>query len=124
MTSPKSFRALLGVQNSTVSSTSPNSALIIIDAQNEYATGHLKTVNVVTTRKAIAGLLERYRSGGAGEQKGKVVHVLHETSAEAPVFTTGKEVEKEFEELGVKGDEKVSSCTEVDTRAPRASRSG
>ena len=49
-----------------------------------------------------------------------MVHVLHETSAEAPVFTTGKEVEKEFEELGVKGDEKVSSCTEIDTRAPRA----
>ena len=109
MISPKSFRALLGVQPSTVSSTSPNSALIIIDAQNEYVTGHLKTVNVATTRKAIAGLLERYRSGEAGGQKGKVVHVLHETSAEAPVFTTGKEVEKEFEELGVKGDEKVSS---------------
>jgi hypothetical protein len=33
---------------------------IIIDAQNEYATGALKTVNVTETRKSIAKLLERY----------------------------------------------------------------
>jgi hypothetical protein len=32
--------------------------LIIIDAQNEYATGALKTVNVTETRKSIAKLLE------------------------------------------------------------------
>ena len=106
MTFPQSFRALLGVQPSAVLSTSPTSALIIIDAQNEYSKGCLKTVNVASTRKAIARLLEKYRLGGANG--GKVVHVLHETSAEAPVFTTGKEVEEEFEELKVKNGEKVS----------------
>ena len=102
MTSPKSFRQLIGVSPSTASPSDPTCALIIIDAQNEYATGLLKTANVSSTRKAIAGLLERYRGG-----KAKIIHVLHKTSEEAPVFTTGKEVAQEFEELGVKQGEKV-----------------
>lgn len=40
-----------------------------------YAQGHLKTVNVESTRKAIASLLEKYRSGG-GDGK-NIVHVVH-----------------------------------------------
>ena len=113
MTSPKSFRTILGVQSSTVSSTSSESALLIIDAQNEYAYGHLRTVNLATSRKAIAGVLEKYRLGRASGQGGKVVHVLHETSADAPVFATGKDVENEFEELGVKDGEKVRKREEL-----------
>ena len=103
MSSPKSFRQLIGVSPSTASPSDPTCALIIIDAQNEYATGLLKTANVSSTRKAIAGLLERYRGG-----KAKIIHVLHKTSEAAPVFTTGKEVSLEFEELKVKPGEKVS----------------
>ena len=98
MTSPKSFRQLIGVPPSTGSPSDPTCALIIIDAQNEYATGLLKTANVSSTRKAIGDLLERYRGTG-----GKIVHVLHETSEEAPVFTTGKEVGKGIKKVVLTG---------------------
>jgi hypothetical protein len=60
---PPSFRAdILGKPNSTASPK--DSALIIIDAQNEYALGKLKVSNVASSRKAIKELLEKYRKEG------------------------------------------------------------
>lgn len=100
MSTPQSFRALIGVPPSTASPT--DSALIIIDAQNEYATGALKTTNVDSTRGAIKGLLEKYRNAG-----GDVVHVLHQTPEGAPVFTPGKGVAEEMSELKAREGEKV-----------------
>ncbi|KAL9116969.1 MAG: hypothetical protein Q9187_006500 [Circinaria calcarea] len=117
MTSPKSFRQLIGVSPSTASPSDPTCALIIIDAQNEYAIGLLKTANVSSTRKAITELLKRYRGAG-----GKIIHVVHKTSEQAPVFTTGKEVGNEFEELEVEQGEKAHVC--VSTTARQASELG
>jgi nicotinamidase-related amidase len=67
-----------------------------------YAQGHLKTENVSSTRKAIADLLEKYRSGG-----GIIAHVVHLTPEGTPVFTPGTDLVKEFEELTSKEGEKV-----------------
>merc|ERR1712098_928332 len=52
----KAFRELIGVGPSTASTK--DSVLVIIDAQNEYANGQLKTENVASTRKAISSLRE------------------------------------------------------------------
>lgn len=99
---PSSFRQLIGVGPSTASPS--DSTLIIIDAQNEYAQGALKTVNVTQTRAAIATLLQKYRSSS---QNGKnIVHVVHETPEGAPVFTPGTDLAKEFAELEPKSGEK------------------
>ena len=87
-----SFRELVGVPPSVASVK--DSVLVIIDAQNEYATGALKTANVDATRKAIAALLERYRAGG-----GYVAHVVHITPPGAPVFTPNTPLADEFDEL-------------------------
>lgn len=57
---PVSFRA--GIMGEPDSTASPkDSALIIIDAQNEYAWGKLKVSNVASSRNAIKQLLEKYR---------------------------------------------------------------
>jgi len=96
----KSFRQLIGVSPSTASTK--DSVLIIIDAQNEYASGHLKTSNVASTRAAISTLLEKYRSASAPR-----VHIVHQTPPGAPVFTPDTNLAKEFEELEPKGGEKV-----------------
>ena len=98
----KSFRQLLGVPPSTASVA--DSTLIIIDAQNEYASGQLKVENVAQSRKVIADLLSRYRA--AGKQK-NIVHVVHEVPQGAPVFTPGTELAKEFQELTPEAGEKV-----------------
>jgi nicotinamidase-related amidase len=80
------------------STASPSdSALIIIDAQNEYASGALTVTNAEASGKVIADLLEKYRSAN-----GKVVHVMHETPAGAPIFTPGTELAEEFKELKAK----------------------
>ncbi|GFF48266.1 uncharacterized isochorismatase family protein YrdC [Aspergillus lentulus] len=102
MSSVQSFRQMIGVPPSTASTK--DSTLIIIDAQNEYATGHLKTANVSLTRKAIATLLEKYRAGGDGKN---IVHIVHEVPQGAPVFTPGTDLAKEFDELTPRGGEKV-----------------
>ena len=47
-------------------------------------------------------MLEKYRAA-----KGDVVHVLHDTSKEAPLFTMGTELADEFEELKPGIGEKV-----------------
>ena len=70
-----------------------------------YAQGHLKTVNVDSTRKAIASLLEKYR---AGSDDGKnIVHIVHKTPDGAPVFTPGTDLAEEFDELKARPGEKV-----------------
>src|SRR5699024_168688 len=81
-----------------------DSTLIIIDAQNEYASGQLKVNSVEQSRKVIADLLSRYRSGGNGKN---IVHVVHQVPSGAPVFTPGTELEKEFSELMPQAGEKV-----------------
>jgi nicotinamidase-related amidase len=98
----QSFREIVGIPRSSASPQ--DSTLIIIDAQNEYATGALKTVNVTETRKSIAKLLERYRQAGNGKN---IVHVVHEVPEGAPVFTPNTPLAQEFEELTPKAGEKV-----------------
>ncbi|KIL86483.1 hypothetical protein FAVG1_10313 [Fusarium avenaceum] len=100
MASAKSFRELIGVQPSSASTF--DSVLIIIDAQNEYAEGHLKVTNVAESRKVIAALLEKYRSAN-----GDIVHVVHATPEGAPVFTPGTKLADEFDELKPKDSEAV-----------------
>ncbi|OQN95934.1 hypothetical protein B0A48_15840 [Cryoendolithus antarcticus] len=97
---PSSMREMLGAQPSTASPS--DSTLIIIDAQNEYASGKLKVTDAPSTRKAISGLLEKYREG-----KGQVIHVVHEVPDGAPVFTPKTELAEEFDELKPKNGEKV-----------------
>ncbi|GAP82972.1 putative isochorismatase family [Rosellinia necatrix] len=88
----KSFRQTIGVPRSTASTG--DSTLVIIDAQNEYATGLLRTEGAGATRAANAALLARYRAAGA-----PVVHVVHRTPDGAPVFTPGTPLADEFDEL-------------------------
>jgi nicotinamidase-related amidase len=94
-------REMLGAKPSTASPS--DSTLIIIDAQGEYAEGHLK-VSDTAPRKAIEGLLKTYREAGATSN---IVHVLHQEDDGAPVFTPGTKLAEEFEELKPKGEEKV-----------------
>ncbi|KAL2834638.1 isochorismatase family hydrolase [Aspergillus pseudoustus] len=102
MSSAKSFRQIIGVSPSTATTT--DSTLIIIDAQNEYAAGHLKVENVDASRKVIADLLSRYRAAGSTKN---IVHVVHEVPAGAPVFTPGTALAGEFDELAPREGEKV-----------------
>lgn len=101
--SPLSFRQTIGLPRSTA--TTQDSTLIIIDAQNEYAQGKLTVEHVGASRKVISDLLNRYRRGGHGGKN--IVHVVHETPAGAPVFTSGTELAREFEELSPHAGEKV-----------------
>jgi len=96
------MREMLGEPPATA--TPSDSTLIIIDAQNEYAKGHLKTIGVESTRKAIAALLEKYRAAGDGKN---IVHIQHKTPDGAPVFTQGTELAEEFPEVAAREGEKV-----------------
>jgi nicotinamidase-related amidase len=96
----QSFRQILGAQPSKVSTSS--SVLIIIDAQNEYAEGHLKVHNVDASRKIISSLLQKYRSSSA-----PVIHVVHDTPAGAPIFTPDTPLAAEFSELAPQEGETV-----------------
>ncbi|KAK5083067.1 hypothetical protein LTS08_006114 [Lithohypha guttulata] len=99
----KGFRQLLGIPPSTPNINS--STLVIIDAQNEYADGILKTVNVTQSRRAISSVLEKYRQS---THSGKnIIHVQHQTPQGAPVFTSETPLFDEFEELTPKQGEKV-----------------
>jgi nicotinamidase-related amidase len=91
----QSFRSILGMPPSTASPS--DSALVIIDAQNEYSSGALKVTNAAASGKVIANLLEKYRSAN-----GKIIHVLHKTPDGAPIFTPGTELADEFKELTAK----------------------
>jgi nicotinamidase-related amidase len=92
---PSSFRSLLGIHPSTASPS--DSALLIIDAQNEYSKGALAVTNAEPSGKVIASLLEKYRAAN-----GKIIHILHKTPDGAPIFTPGTELAEEFEELKAK----------------------
>jgi nicotinamidase-related amidase len=94
------FRQLLGVPPSTASSS--DSVLLIIDAQNEYASGKLSVTNAEASGKVIASLLEKYRAAN-----GKVVHILHKTPEGAPIFTPGSELAEEFPSLKAKDGEEL-----------------
>ncbi|KAF2194576.1 Isochorismatase hydrolase [Zopfia rhizophila CBS 207.26] len=96
----KSFRQLVGIPDSTASPA--DSALIVIDAQNEYASGALTVTNAKSSGAAIASLLDRYRKAS-----GKIVHVLHKTPEGAPVFTPGTELAQEFKEVQAQDGEEV-----------------
>lgn len=103
MSDVKSFRELVGEQPSTASAS--DSTLLIIDAQNEYAEGQLKTGGVDESRKAIATLLETYRKA---DPSGKnIVHITHQVPDGAPIFTPNTKLAEEFAELAPKGDEHV-----------------
>ncbi len=71
--------------------------------RDRYADGNLKTVNVDQTRKAIAGLLEKYRAAGDGKN---IVHVVHKVPEGAPVFTPNTALAEEFDELKARPGEK------------------
>lgn len=96
----QSFREIVGAGPSTASPS--NSTLIIIDAQNEYADGKLAVTNASSSRKAIAALLQKYRSAN-----GAVVHVTHSVPEGAPVFTPNSALAQEFDELKPKEGEKL-----------------
>ena len=102
MAEAKSFRDLVGVPRSSASAS--NSTLIIIDAQNEYADGHLKVDNVASTRRAIGSLLSTYRKSGNAKN---IIHVTHQVPAGAPVFTPDTKLAEEFEELAPQKGEKT-----------------
>jgi nicotinamidase-related amidase len=72
-----SFRQLAGIPPSTASVA--DSVLLIVDAQGEYADGHLKITNIARSRPALQKLYERYRDAG-----GHVVHIVHEVSSPRP----------------------------------------
>lgn len=91
----QSLRSLLGASAGTASPS--DSALLIIDAQNEYASGALTVTNASQSGKVIAELLEKYRAAN-----GKVVHILHKTPEGAPIFTPGTDLAEEFKELKAK----------------------
>ncbi|EOD51714.1 Isochorismatase hydrolase protein [Neofusicoccum parvum] len=88
----KSFRELAGIPPTVA--TPANSILVIIDAQNEYASGALAVAGLSTSRPAIAALLERYRAAA-----GHVAHVVHAVPDGTPVFTPGTPLADEFAEL-------------------------
>ena len=104
--SAQSFRQLLGIPPSTASVQ--DSTLIIVDAQNEYACGSLQIDGIGESRKVIADLLAKYRSGRNGSN---VVHVVQQTPPGAPVFTPGTELAEELEELTPLAGEKVVTKT-------------
>ncbi|KAF1996330.1 Isochorismatase hydrolase [Amniculicola lignicola CBS 123094] len=97
---PQTFRSILGVAPSTASPT--DSALIIIDAQKEYASGKLTVTNAEPSGKVIASLLERYRSAN-----GHIVHILHRTPEGAPLFTPDTPLAEPFDILKPKDGEEV-----------------
>lgn len=97
-----SFRDLIGVPRSTAAPT--DSALLIIDAQNEYAKGQLKVANVDTTRRAISDLVSKWRDAGQGEN---IIHITHQVPDGAPVFTPNTELAEEFAELAPKSGEQT-----------------
>lgn len=101
--STQSFRQIIGLPPSTATTT--DSTLIIIDAQNEYAQGHLKVQDVDKSRKVIADLLSRYRAAGTAQSN--IVHVVHQTPPGAPVFTPDTPLAEEFAELKPESGEKV-----------------
>lgn len=117
----KSFRELTGAPRSTASPL--DSTLIIVDAQNEYADGLLKTADIDRTRAAISTVLETYRAAAADPSRSNIVHVVHSVAEGAPVFTPNTDLCSEFPEIAAAADEKViakrfpGAFTETDLHA-------
>jgi nicotinamidase-related amidase len=81
----------------TLTASPTDSALLIIDAQNEYASGALTVRNPAESARVIAALLEKYRAAN-----GKVIHIMHKTPEGAPVFTPGTDLAEEFRDVKAK----------------------
>ncbi|KAH7312652.1 Isochorismatase-like protein [Stachybotrys elegans] len=97
MATTLSYRQIIGLEASTP--TTQDSTLLIIDAQNIIASGPMPARDVEKPRAAIAALLQKYRAA-----KGKVVHVIHDTSA----WPIPPEEGLEFEELTpIEGEVKI-----------------
>jgi nicotinamidase-related amidase len=91
---------LLGIEPSTASTS--DSILVIIDAQNENATGKLKNEKLKASRPVIASLLEKYCAA-----KAPIVYVVQLTPSGAPIFAPDTELSAEFDELKPAEGEKV-----------------
>lgn len=61
---------------------------------------------MASTRKAIASLLNKYRSAPGSDGK-NIVHVVHKTPAGAPIFTPDTPLAAEFDELKPREGEKI-----------------
>ena len=82
MSLPYSLRQLLRLQPSTVTpSTDGQSALLVIDAQNTYASGPLVIGQIDTCQKVTSSVVEKYRSA-----KAPIIWVQHTAGSGAPVF--------------------------------------
>ncbi|KAF8541207.1 Isochorismatase-like protein [Trichophaea hybrida] len=99
---PTSFRAHLASKP-----TVHNSVLLLIDVQNEYSRGKLAIKNFTSSVSAIAALLERYRAAG-----GSVTHIVHDTPAEAPLFTPGSGLEVPYSAVAPTDGETVVHKTQ------------
>ena len=88
-----------GTQHPAVSSASGHAPPA---AHPRYATGHLTTHNVTSTRRAIHAQLTRFRQADR-----PIIHVLHDSPAGAPIFTPGTPLALEFEELTPEDGEAV-----------------
>ncbi|KAF1915306.1 hypothetical protein BDU57DRAFT_539674 [Ampelomyces quisqualis] len=88
-------RGILGVPLLTASPS--KSAVLIINVQNEYASGSLTLANDEDNGKVIASLLENYHAAN-----GKIVHILHRSPEGTLIFTPGTNLVERFRELKTK----------------------
>ncbi|KAJ7155100.1 Isochorismatase-like protein [Mycena filopes] len=99
----RTFNSIVGFPPTTANTS--DSVLVIIDPQNEYASGQLAIPEPVLTdtRAVIARLLEQYRAAG-----GAIVHVLHQAHDDTwPVFTPGTPLAEELPEFAPRDGEPV-----------------
>lgn len=94
------FRQIIDVPRYTASPS--DFALIIIDAQKEYASGSLTVTNAEASGKVIASLFEKHRAAD-----GTFVHILHKTPEGASVFTPNTPLADKFDALKARDGEKV-----------------
>ncbi|KNG44135.1 isochorismatase hydrolase [Stemphylium lycopersici] len=86
-----SIRQVIGIPDSTASVE--ESALIIIDAQDEYIHGKLPSEDYKEVNVAISNLLQKYR-----KQNSAIIHVLHDSGSDkAPIFKTNGKLTKEMD---------------------------
>ena len=100
MSDAQSFRSMLGIP--PINAEPKSSVLLIIDAQNEYANGLLKTYDVSSTRSNIASLLQAYRT----QAPQHIVHITHSVPTGAPVFTPDTPLAQPFPEMSPQPNEK------------------
>ncbi|KAG9241851.1 isochorismatase hydrolase-like protein [Calycina marina] len=89
----KAFRTMLRVSPSTASTSAL--LLLVIDAQNEYANGHLKTENVALNTQS-----HRFsaRDIPRRQRLSSIMRIVHKTPAGAPLTPKGGEkiIEKHY----------------------------